>query len=184
MKRGYIRTVAGGPSIKQQKAKLEAAGLDVNDPYGPVYIDDRDAAISSLAPGDELVVAEPACLGTTAADALEALSLIGAKSAKVLDLLSGATIEWHPQAQTPLDFAVEVGRASRVAQAKKMRKARAASGNLGQTPFAWTSAKLKELRQMEEVGATREEQANALGCSRATLQRKIREMTPKKGADE
>lgn len=182
MKRGFIRSVAGGPSIKQQKAALAAAGLDVVGPFGPVYIDDRDAAVASLAPGDVLVIAEPSCLGTTAADALEVLSQIGAREAKLLDLSSDTAVYWHPDAQAPLEFAVEAGRASRMAQARKMRKARAASGNLGQVPFEWTRAKIKELRRLELDGATREEQATALGCSRATLQRKIREMTSKKGA--
>lgn len=182
MKRGYIRTVAGGPSINQQKAALAAAGIDVDDPYGPVYIDEREAAIASLAPGDELVIAEPSCLGTTAADALVALSQIGARSAKVLDLASGTAIDWHPDAQAPLEFAVEAGRASVAARARKMRKARAASGNLGQAPFEWTKAKISELRRLELDGTTREEQAKALGCSRATLQRKLREMASNKGA--
>jgi len=183
MKRGYIRTVPGGISIKDQKAALSAAGLDVVNPCGPVYVDDRSAAIASLKPGDELVIAEPACLGTTGPDALEAIAEIGKRSAKILDLSSGATVVWHPDAQAPLDFANEVGRASRMAQSKKMRKARAKSGNLGQTPFEWTAQKLKKLRELEKKGVSREEQARALGCSRATLQRKIREMALKKGAE-
>lgn len=184
MKRGYIRAVAGGITIQQQKAALAAAGLDIEGPHGPVYVDDRDAAIASLQPGDQLVIAEPACLAATAADALEALAEIGKRSATLYDLASGSVVEWHPSAQAPLDFAVRAGRTSRAAQAKKMRRARAASGNLGQAPFAWTKAKLAELRRLERRGATREEQAKALGCSRATLQRKIREMTSSKGADE
>ncbi|MEO1564175.1 MAG: hypothetical protein AAFR98_12125 [Pseudomonadota bacterium] len=183
MKRGYIRTVPGGISVKAQKAALSTAGLDVDDPYGPVYIDDRDAAIASLEAGDELVIAEPACLGTTGPDALEAIAEIGRRSATVLDLSSGTTVAWHPDAQAPLDFANAVGRASRIAQAKKMRKARAASGNFGQAPFEWTAQKLKKLRQLENEGASREAQAKALGCSRATLQRKIRNMTSMKGAE-
>lgn len=181
MKRGYIRTVAGGITIKQQKVALAAAGLDVDDPFGPVYIDDRDAAIASLQVGDLFVIAEPACLGTTGPDALEAMSEIGRRGASVYDLSSNATIAWHPDAQAPLDFATEVGRASRAAQAKKMRKARAKSGNLGQAAFEWTPQRMKDLRRMEDEGLSREKQAKALGCSRATLQRKVREMASKKG---
>ena len=173
----------GGISIKAQKASLASAGLDVDDPNGPVYIDDRDAAIASLEAGDELVIAEPACLGTTGPDALEAIAEIGRRAATVLDLASGTTVAWHPDAQAPLDFANAVGRASRMAQAKKMRKARAASGNFGQSPFEWTAQKIKRLRQLESEGASREAQAKALGCSRATLQRKVREMASKKGAE-
>lgn len=104
----------------------------MDDPYGPVYIDERDAAIASLAPGDVLVIAEPSCLGTTASDVLETLSQIGARSARVLDLSNDTMVGWHPDAQAPLDFAVEAGHASRVAQARKMRKARAAWNKKGQ----------------------------------------------------
>lgn len=183
MKRGFIRSIAGGITINQQKAALAAAGLNVDDSSGYVYFDDRKAAIASLEPGDELVIAEPACLGTTGPDALEAIADIGKRSAKIRDLSSGRIIAWHPDAQSPLDFATEVGRASRAATIQKMRMARSDSGNLGQAPFEWTAQKIKDLRRLEGEGVSRVKQAQALGCSRATLQRKIRQLNSKQGAD-
>ncbi|WP_299551589.1 hypothetical protein [uncultured Tateyamaria sp.] len=179
MKIGYIRTVAGGLTIEQQKGALASAGLDVSDLSRSVFIGDRAAAISSLNARDELVIAEPACLATNAADALQALAEIGSRSASVIDLSSGTAIAWHPDAQAVLDFAVAADRAARSAKAAQMRKGRLASGNLGQAPFDWTPERLAKLRQLEKEGETRKAQAEALGCSRATLQRKLREMVSK-----
>lgn len=57
MKRGYIRRVAGGPTIKQQKLALAAAGLDAADRFGPVYIDDLSVASGIINSGTAIDIA-------------------------------------------------------------------------------------------------------------------------------
>lgn len=183
MRRGYIRTVVGGLTVGQQASILADAGIDVTRQNGVVFIDDRDAAIASLEPHDELVIANPSCLGATSCDVLGALAAIGVRSATVLVVSDNTRVAWHPDAQAPLEFAVEAGKAARRAKTAEMRRARAASGNLGQARFELTPAKLATLRRLESEGTTREQQAEALGCSRATLQRKIRELTSNNGVD-
>lgn len=174
MLRGYIRTTKAGPSIERQRGMLLTAGIGES---GPVFIDDRDAAIASLLSGDTLVVATAACLGTTASDVLTALAAIGAAGASVMDAEANERIIWHPDAQRVAEFANRADSQNRQAIAAKMRKARALSGHLGQEPIPWDKEKLSDLMDMLASGIlTRKQMADSLGISRSTLQRKLREL--------
>lgn len=177
--------MGAGLSVKDQRAALSAAGLDVTDEYGPVYLDDRDAAIASLMKDDELVVASASCLGHPEHDILFALAAIGERGATVLDLEAETTIPWNPDTQAAVDFAIRGGTATRNAVAAKARRARAESGNLGGLPpVQWDRKKLSALKQMDQVGElTRQQMADKLGVSRATLQRKLAELNSKKGPE-
>lgn len=177
MLRGFIRTMGVGLSVKDQRAALSAAGLDMADEYGSVYLDDRDAAIASLMQGDKLVVASAACLGHPEHDILAALSAIGARGATVMDLETQTTIPWNPDAQAAVDFSIRGGTATRNAVAAKARRARTASGNLGGIPAVdWDQTKLKKLREMFDQNTPRQKMADMLGVSRPTLQRKLRDL--------
>lgn len=168
--------MSAGLSNRAQREALAAAGVDTKGDYASVYVDDRDVAIASLAAGDQLAVAEPGCLGTTSADILDALAAIGRAGASVLNAASGETIAWHPDAQAALDFATAADKANRGAIARKMRKARAAAG--GRPAFEWDATRIQKLRMLDAAGElSREEIAKELGCSRATVQRKLRELS-------
>lgn len=166
-----------GPSIERQKAAMLSVGLNPDDALGQVYLDDRNAAIASLAPGDELVVASAECLGHPESDVLEALADIGARSAAVFDVEAAQRVEWHPSAQMALLFAVRAGSEARKAIAARARRSRVASGNLGGVPaIEWDREAIGKLRAMFEAGEARQRMADALGVSRATVQRKLREL--------
>lgn len=184
MQIGYMRATGAGMTVKAQKAALSSIGLDVTDKYGPVYLDDRNQAIASLEAGDVLAIASASCLGHPESDVLAALEAVGRRGAVVLDVETGETVKWHPDAQAPLAFAVRAGSTSRKAIAAKARAARAATGNYGQKPFEWDRKTTDQLKSMLKSGElTRQGIADELGVSRATLQRKLREMTSNKGAD-
>lgn len=169
--------MGAGLSIEDQRAALSAAGLNVAEEDGPVYLDDRDAAIASLTEGDKLVVASAACLGHPEHDILAALSAVGKRGATVMDLETETTIPWNPDTQAAVDFSIRGGTATRNAVAAKARRARAASGNLGGIPAVkWDQAKLKKLRDMFHQNTPRQEMADLLGISRPTLQRKLRDL--------
>lgn len=172
-----MRTMVAGMSIRKQKGDLSAAGFDFDDEYVPVHLDDRDAAIASMAPGDVLVVASASCLGYPEHDILSALAEIGRRGASVLDLETGEEIQWHPEMQKVADFAERGGSATRKAIAAKARKARVESGNLGGVPAADRGPQqTKRLKAMLAEGKlSRKEMAQELGMSRATLQRWLRD---------
>lgn len=186
MLRGFIRTASTGQTRKQQQDALCKAGIAEFDDLGPVYVNDRDAAIASLIEGDILVVSEPSRLGVSAVDVLSALEQIGDRGAKVMRADTGETLDWTRKAQKVISFAVEAESVNRKQIAANARKARAASGHLGGIPAVeWSREKVRELKTMLESGEyTRQQMAERLGISRATLQRKIADMRSKKGADQ
>lgn len=183
MLKGFMRTMGAGTSLAKQKVALASAGLDVADEFGSVYVDDREAAISSLMEGDVLAVTTAACLGHPEHDILAALAEVGKRGATVLDLETNEEVAIHPDAERAMAFAIRGGTSTRHAVAAKARKARAASGNLGgKQPVRWDRKKLNQVEEMLANGMPRQEMADKLGISRATLQRKLREMTSRKGA--
>lgn len=185
MLRGFIRIAKTGQSRKCQRAALEAVGLTDFDDQGPVYENDREAAINSLLEGDVLVISEPSRLGVSAVDVMAALEAVGARGASVMRADTGETITWSPDAQRVISFAVEAESVNRKDIAANARKARAASGNLGGLPpVLWDRKKLTALEEMDRAGElTRQQMADKLGVSRATLQRKLAELNSKKGAE-
>lgn len=176
-----MRTMGAGMTLAQQKTELSKAGLDPADESGPVYVDDRQAAINSLLDGDVLVVASAACFGHPEHDILAALAEVGKRGAKVLDLQTGEEIAIHPDAEKAMEFAIRGGTTTRRAIAEKARKARVKSGNLGgKQAVDWDREKLDHIKRMIAEGTPRQEMANRLGISRATLQRKLRELNLKR----
>lgn len=178
MRFGFIRTAPAGMTNKAQKAALAAVGLDDFSDTGPVFVDDRDKALAALAPGDVLVVASAACLGTTSSDVLAALAEITRHKASVLEVASGMVVSCPPDALPALDFANRADSENKKAIAAKARRARAA-GRMNQWP-GWDAARIKRLKEMASEGVlSRDEMAKELGTSRATVQRKLREFTSK-----
>lgn len=185
MLRGLIRTSKTGQTLKQQQAALGKVGITEFGDFDPVYVDDRDAAIASLNNGDVLVVSEPSRLGVSAADVMGALQAVGERGGAVMRADTGKTLEWSPDAQKVIAFAVEAESQNRKEIAARARKVRAEKGITGGIPsIDWTASKLAKLKQMDKAGdLTRQQMADELGISRATLQRKLAELNSKKGAD-
>lgn len=185
MLRGFIRTSKTGQSQKQQQAALEKVGITEFGDFDPVYFNDRAAAIASLHSGDVLVVSEPSRLGVSAVDVMRALEAIGARGATVMRADTGKTLEWSPDAQKVIVFAVEAESQNRKDIAARARKVRAEKGITGGVPSVdWTDKKISTLKAMEKAGdLTRQQMADELGISRATLQRKLAELNFKKGAN-
>lgn len=185
MQFGYMSTKSAAMTMRKQIAEMRKAGFDMDDEFAPVFRDDRDIAIASLDAGDVLVVASAACLGTVASDVLSALEGIGKRGATVHDLSTGQTLAWNEQTQENLEFAMRADHENRKAHMARMRKARAAGGKLGGIPAVeWDAAKMKALHSGLAEGLSRDDLAKRLGISRATLQRKLREMRSNKSAEK
>lgn len=176
MQFGFMRSSPAGPTIKAQQAALAAIGLDDFSEAGPVFVDDRKAALTILAPGDVLVVASAACLGTTSSDVLTVLAEVSRRRASVLDAATGIIVSCPPAVLPALDFANRADSENKRAIAAKARRERAASGRVNQWP-GWDAKRIKRLMDMEAEGTlSRDEMAAELGTSRATVQRKLREL--------
>jgi len=152
LSRGYIRERKSGPSIDDQRASLAAAGIEVDRPHSPVYVDllkpakkpkpgvdplaQRAAAIKSLRrqDGDELVVHDAATLGVDIEDITVAMSAIGKRGGKL--------IVWTPPVQEFVwhqDAAEIVALAAEGAQMMRSEKHRRAGGK---NPLLGAPAKL------------------------------------------
>lgn len=188
MKRGYIRLSRAGPSLEVQKEALRSAGITDFSEFGPVYVDEipkgrritglpeRDAAIRSLLPGDELVVASASRLGTSASDVLAAIQRIGAKEAVILDAETGETISWHPDALKVAEYARRAERANRSEITAKMSLKRAESGKLGGAPTKKWKVSQKRAREMwNDPTRSASEVAELVGISVPTLYRRFGE---------
>jgi DNA invertase Pin-like site-specific DNA recombinase len=185
MLRVYIRTSKTGQTQRQQQAALVKVGITEFGDFDPVYVNDRDTAIASLHEGDVLVVSEPSRLGVSAVDVMGALQAIGERGATVMRADTGKTLEWSPDAQKVIAFAVEAESTNRKEIAARARKVRAEKGITGGIPSVeWTPAKVSKLKAMDKAGElTRQQMADELGISRATLQRKLAELNSNKGAE-
>lgn len=185
MLRGFIRTSKTGQTRKQQEAALSKVGITEFGEVDPVYVDDRDAAIASLHENDVLVVSEPSRLGVSAADVMAALQAVGARGATVMRADTCETLSWSPDAQKVISFAVEAESKNRKEIAAHARKIRAEKGITGGIPTVdWNAAKVANLKAMDKAGdLTRQQMADQLGISRATLQRKLAELNSNKGGD-
>lgn len=184
MLRGFIRTAETGPNRKSQERALNEVGITDFSEYGPVYVDDRNAAIQSLAEGDILVVSEPSRLGVSMPDIVGALKSIGEHGASVMRADTKETVSWSPDTQKVIEFAVEADSTNRKIIAANARRALDKSGKpRGLPAVQWDTKKLAMLKQMDESGGfTRQQIADKLKVSRATLQRKLAELNTKKGA--
>lgn len=186
MRRGYIRLSKAGPSLEDQQEALRSVGVDDFSEFGPVYVDliargsrigdlpERARAIQSLEPGDELVVSNAARLGTTLADVLAVLQEVGRQDAVVLDVETGETIRWHPDAMAVVGFAQRADRYNRQEIAAKMRKERVASGQLGSRPVKeWNMTEKAARLLWADLTKTAAEVAAQVGASVPTLYRRL-----------
>lgn len=120
--RGYIRERPKGPSVEDQRKALAKAGVPLDGTHPPIYIDligkrtrknldnplpARAAAIGSLRPGNKLVIYDPATLGTTEGDILDALAATGQQEATVVTCDPPGEFKWHPDVSEALGFAVD-----------------------------------------------------------------------------
>lgn len=173
---GYISTKSAATSINQQKEAMRAAGFKLDDPLERIFCDDRTFAIAALDEGDELVVATAACLGTVASDVLGVIRDVAARGASVRILDGETVLSFGPEAQAALDAAMNADRDNRKARVAAMRKAGRVLGKTGgKTPVEWGAKQIAEVKRLEALGKNRDEIAEALGMSRATLMRRLRE---------
>lgn len=186
MLKGFIRTASCGPSKLDQEASLRDAGLSDFSELGPVYVDDRDAAIQSLVSDDVLVVADPSRLGVSTLDVMTALVAIGERGAAVMRADTKELLSWSPEAQRVVEFAVEADSTNRKIIAANARRALKESGKpRGKPAVVWNADKLALLKKLDQDGElTREQMAGQLGISRATLQRKLAELAANRDTDE
>ncbi|GAA5666031.1 hypothetical protein Brsp07_04540 [Brucella sp. NBRC 14130] len=186
MQYGYIRLSKSGPGQGAQRAALAAAGIDED---GTVFVEkapkgrrkpnedalpQRTAAINGLAPGDELVIANAACLGTSLADLLTALVAIGERQAMVRDAASGQLVRWHPDVMETVAFLerAEIGRNRNLTAL--MRTAKEESGVHGGKPPKFTAEQLSEARALwEDERLTGQQVASRTGISYRTLYREL-----------
>jgi hypothetical protein len=139
MDRGYIRVRKGGPDESVQRQALAAAGVNVDEMLGAVYVDglsyalkrrkldpndphpQRTWAIRHLCPGDVLVIYDVATLGTSSEDIFGALVAIDRQDATLKVVETGMTYRWHPAAA---DIAALARMGSEQARREKTSEAR------------------------------------------------------------
>lgn len=173
-----------GLSLKDQKAALTAAGVDDFSEFGPVYIDhvsakgaddrpQRAFMISALLPGDQVVVACASCLGSTAVEVMGILDEIGSRGAVVFDYEQQKLLSFSPEALDAIQFARRAESQYRTALAKKMRRARVQSGNLGGAPSKLTDEQRKEIEELwyYDHSKSGKEIADMFGITQRTLHR-------------
>lgn len=182
---GFISSKASATTVKEQKVAMREAGFDVDNPHERVFLDDRDTAIVALEAGDELVVATAACLGTVASDVLGVMRDVSAREASVRVLDENTLLTFGADAQAALNVAMKADNANRKARLAIMRKAGREQGKTGgKAPIPWGKEQIEKVEVLEAQGKTREEIAKALGMSRPTLMRRLRELNSKKGPEE
>ena len=186
MRRGYIRLSKAGPSLEVQQAALRSAGIDDFSQYGPVYVDEipvrrsakplpqRFEAIRSLEPGDELVVASAARLGTTAGDVLAVFQEIGQKGAVVFDAETGKTVQWHPDAIQAIEYAQRAESANRKEISAKMRRRRVETDRLGGPSVKGWKVPVKRAKELwDDDKLSAAYVAEQVGVSVPTLYRRL-----------
>lgn len=194
MRRGYIRLSKAGPSLESQQAALRSAGLDDFSEYGPVYVDqvvggrraselpERENAVRSLEPGDELVVSSAARLGTSVSDVVAVLQEVGRKDAAVFDVETGAVIRWHPDALQVIEYAQRADSANRKEIAEKMRQKRVATGRLGGAPGRkWKVSEKRAQELWDDLSRSNQSVAEEVGTSVPTLYRRLGERGAPRG---
>lgn len=186
MRRGYIRLSKAGPSLQEQKAALEAAGINDFSEYGPVYVDEipkgrnapplpqRYEAIRSLEAGDELVVSNASRLGISTGDVLDAMKAIADRKAALHDVETGETVAWHPDATKVIEFARRAEGENRKEIAAKMRQSREASGKVGGAPEKLSGTALKEAQRLwADTTLSSAQVAEKIGVNVRTLYRRL-----------
>ena len=197
MDRGYIRETRNGPTVKEQLEKLRAAGIAVDEPYAPVYIDllpkqrkhrvtgddklpERAKAITDLREGSRLIVSSLDRLGASAIDIKKAFNRVDAKNCSVFDASAGmeyARSTPHHVVDDAAAAAETVLRRENITKARKVLKQRVDEGaitmnggNKGWSPDAKTKAEAKR-DWLENVHITQSQMEEKYGVKRSTLRR-------------
>lgn len=145
---GYIREWKTGLSYDEQKAALIKCGITEFDAYDLVYIDkspkkavtgldrfpQRKSMLNNLRNGDEIVIAAPSVIGTTAEDVMAFMAAMTAKGVSLYVASLGKSYRWSQEAAEVAQFAqmaeAEVNH-RRMAGARQVRKA----DQLGGRPY-------------------------------------------------
>lgn len=207
MDRGYIRETRNGPTVKEQQEKLRAAGIAVDEPYAPVYIDllpkqrrhratgddklpERAKAISDLREGARLVVASFDRLGASAIDIKKAFNRIDAKNCTVFDVSAGmeyARSTPHHVVDDAAAAAETVLRRENITKARKVLKKRVEEGtitlkggNEGWQPDPTTDAAARK-NWLEDLHLTQKMLEQKYGVGRSTLRRRYGERGAPRG---
>ena len=196
---GYIRLSKAAPSLKEQQAALRSVGLTDFSDEGPVFVDEpprrrpkpgedplaqRRMAIVSIGPGDELVIASAARLGTSPSDVLAALVEIARRGGAVYDVEAGKPIRWHPDALDAIEFVQRAETGQRREVTTKMRAKKVAIGALGGAPVKLEGEALAEAKRLwADPAFSAAQVAEKAGVTERTLYRRLGERgTPRFGA--
>lgn len=181
MKYGYICISKVGPSKAQQQSALTEAGADkfivddIQEVKGSkrLALAERTKLLDLLDKGDQVLVSSAARVGTSPGDILEFMQEVHARGAVILDLETGETITWHPDAAPAIEFVkrAELGQRSEIA--RKMNRRRAETGNMG-APRKLTDEGLEEARELwKDPSLTVAEIAKRVGVVPRTLYRRL-----------
>ena len=173
-KRGYIRVWKDGPTEQEQRDALRLVGVEVDDPYGPVYVDapslremkkgalaltSRAECIRSMrerpegeAP-DELVIGAPWILAVSPSDLFGIAAKLAEKGAVIRDLSSGQVMRWTPEMAGLAAMAEQI---ARFQHKRKTEKARLtlATGEIRTGPKPKLTGKLFDLFMADWGDAT------------------------------
>lgn len=192
MKIGYIRLSKAGPTLAEQEAALEAAGVTLGGDAvyrdaapkrrgGVATFDQQAEAIRALRPDDVLVFHSAPRLGTTEAQMREVAIAASAKGAVLFDCATGQEVRHHPDAGRLLAWAkagAEAALLERTEGARHSVKRRYVA------PKAMTAAKLTKARGLladpkNSIRAV----AEAVGVSSRTIYRAMEDgKLPKRSA--
>lgn len=173
-KRGYIRVWKDGPTEQEQRDAMRPVGVEVDDPYGAVYVDapsPREMKKGALAltsraqcirdmrerpegeEPDELVIVAPWVLAVSPSDMFGVAAKIAERGAVIRDLSSGQVIRWTPDMAGLAAMAEQV---ARFQHKRKTEKARLtlATGEVRTGPKPKLTGKLFDLFMADWGDAT------------------------------
>lgn len=159
---GYIRLRKAGPSMKEQAAKLAAAGCPVSGIDARVYIDEqsrrkqkpedeplpeRARAIRCCREGDRLVIDSAATLGVSTEDILRAVGQVGKRGAVVFDATAEELLEVSDVALA-IEFAHRGGTELRKERGRQMRRKAVERGAFGAAEVRWDEKQLAKAKSL------------------------------------
>lgn len=187
MRHGWCRIGKGLPSLEEQRATL--AQHDV--PPDRIGADDPvrrgrrakdrvagfDYQIKGIRQGDELAVAEPACLAATKGDVMLRLLAVCTKGGAIWDCATSERIEGEEAVRKFVDRADRGMARARIASARRVL---AGSGRIGKITDTKRRAILKDWRNPNLTAA---QIAEKHGVSRRLLFVRMGKRFPKEGAE-
>lgn len=187
---GYARVSTKAQDSDRQQQDLLAAGVRRDDLYTDHGISDAkasrpalDKALASLHTGDTLVIATLDRLGRSTQNMLELATQLKADgiNLRVLNLGGGDVDTSTPMGQ--MTFTVMSALAEMELAIKRERindsisKRRAAGKDLGGRKEAFTDSQIRNAQRLIEAGQPAAQVARDLGMSRATLYRRMEQLT-------